>query len=106
MSNSVLDDAAVTQALHELPGWHRSGDAILKTFVHDDFRSAMQFVNRVADAAGAVNHLPDIQIRRNEVTLALTSHQAGGLTSGDTSLAHRIQRLVGDHRHPAGLAGA
>lgn len=105
MSGFVLDDDAVDRALHDLPGWHRSGDAILKTFVLDDFRPAMRFVNRVADAAEAVNHHPDIQIRWNQVTLALTSHEAPGLTSDDTTLAHRIQRLVGDHHHPAGMAG-
>ncbi len=103
---SILDHAAVEQALQELPGWERTGDVIAKTFVHDDFRSAMTFVNRVADAAEATGHHPDIDIRYNKVTLALTSHSAGGLTSNDTALAHRIQRLVGDHHHPTGLAGS
>jgi pterin-4a-carbinolamine dehydratase len=39
------------------------------------------------------------------VTLALTTHSADGLTSNDTTLTHRIQRLVGDHHHPTGMAG-
>jgi pterin-4a-carbinolamine dehydratase len=38
MSSSILDNAAVTHALQELPGWQHSGDVITKTFVHDDFR--------------------------------------------------------------------
>jgi 4a-hydroxytetrahydrobiopterin dehydratase len=105
MSESVLDDVALSDALRELPGWERGGNDISKTFVLDDFRSAMHFVNRVADGAEAANHHPDIQIRWNRVTLVLTSHDAGGLTGADTSLAHRIQRLVGDHHHPAGMAG-
>jgi 4a-hydroxytetrahydrobiopterin dehydratase len=105
MSSSTLDDAAVSQALQELPGWQRTGDVLTKTFIHDDFRSAIRFVNRVADAAEAVNHHPDIKIRWNEVTFALTTHDADGLTSDDTALAHRIQRLVGDHHHPPGMAG-
>jgi 4a-hydroxytetrahydrobiopterin dehydratase len=104
MSETVLDDGALSEALRDLPGWEREGDGIRKTFVLDDFRSAMQFVNRVADAAEAANHHPDIQVRWNRVTLTLTSHDAGGLTGADTSLAHRIQRLVGDHHHPAGMA--
>jgi 4a-hydroxytetrahydrobiopterin dehydratase len=60
----------VTQALDELPGWDRIGDAILEAFDHDDHRSAMQFVNRVADAAEPANNHPGIQIRRNQVTRA------------------------------------
>jgi 4a-hydroxytetrahydrobiopterin dehydratase len=59
----------------------------------------------VADAAEAASHHPDIEIRWNKVTLALTSHSADQLTSNDTTLAHRIQRLVGDHHHPPGMAG-
>jgi 4a-hydroxytetrahydrobiopterin dehydratase len=59
----------------------------------------------VADAAEAASHHPDINIRWNKVTLALTSHSADRLTSNDTTLAHRIQRLVGDHHHPPGMAG-
>jgi 4a-hydroxytetrahydrobiopterin dehydratase len=46
-----------------LPGWQRTGDAIAKTFVHDDFRSAIRFASRVADAAEAANHHPAIEIR-------------------------------------------
>ena len=102
---SILDHAAVEQALQELPGWERTGDVIAKTFVHDDFRSAIRFVNRVPDAAEAANHHPDIGICWNKVTLALTTHSADGLTSNDTTLAHRIQRLVDDHHHPPGMAG-
>jgi 4a-hydroxytetrahydrobiopterin dehydratase len=62
MSSGILDDAAFTQVLQELPGWQRTGDVVAKTFVHDDFRSAIRFVNRVADAAEAANHHPDIEI--------------------------------------------
>lgn len=101
----LLDDAAIETALDELPGWEREGDRIVKTFALDDFRAAMAFVNRVADAAEAAEHHPDIDIRWNKVTLSLTTHSAGGLTERDTSLAHRIERLSGDHRHPPGLAG-
>jgi hypothetical protein len=55
----------------------------------------------VADAAEAASHHPDIDIRWNKVTRTLTTHSADRI-SNDTTLAHRIQRLVGDHHHPAG----
>jgi len=105
MSSGILDNAAVAQALQELPGWQRTGDGITRTFVHDDFRSAMTFVDRVADAAEAANHHPDIDIRWNKVTLTLTTHSADRFISNDTILGHRIQRLVRDHHHPPGMAG-
>jgi 4a-hydroxytetrahydrobiopterin dehydratase len=102
----VLDDSAIQSALRELPGWRRAGDEIVKTYELDDFRSAMLFVNRVADAAESANHHPDIDIRWNKVTFALSTHSAGGLTENDTRLAHRIEHLGGEHRHPPGPAGA
>jgi 4a-hydroxytetrahydrobiopterin dehydratase len=63
-------------------------------------------VDRVAQAAEAADHHPDIDIRWNKVTLALSTHSAGGLTERDTRLAHRVERVVGDREHhPPGLAG-
>ncbi len=102
----VLDDNAIQTALQRLPGWERNGDRITKTYVLDDFRSAMTFVERVAEAAEAAQHHPDIDIRWNKVTLVLSTHSAGGVTERDTNLAHRIERMSGaPHHHPPGPAG-
>jgi 4a-hydroxytetrahydrobiopterin dehydratase len=91
----VLDDAAVQSALRELPGWAREGDEIVKTFAFDTFPSAIAFVDRAAEAAEAANHHPDIDIRYRKVTCRLTSHDSGGLTKKDTSLARRLDELAG-----------
>jgi 4a-hydroxytetrahydrobiopterin dehydratase len=89
-----------------LPGWQRTGDTSSpRPLSTTTSGSAIRFVNRVADAAEAANHHPDIEIRWSKVTLALTTHSADQLTSNDTTLVHRIQRLVGDHHHPPGMAG-
>jgi 4a-hydroxytetrahydrobiopterin dehydratase len=88
-----LDDTAVAEGLQHLPGWQRRGNQIVKTFVREDFAHAMTFVNEVAAAAEAAGHHPDIDIRWNRVTLALSSHDEGGLTDRDFQLAARIQEL-------------
>jgi 4a-hydroxytetrahydrobiopterin dehydratase len=88
-----LDDTAVEEGLQRLPGWERRGNEILKTFAREDFAHAIRFVNEVADAAEAAGHHPDIDIRWNTVTLALSSHAEGGLTDRDFQLAARIQEL-------------
>jgi 4a-hydroxytetrahydrobiopterin dehydratase len=88
-----LDDTAVAEGLLHLPGWERRGNQIVKTFARADFAQAMVFVNEVADAAEAAGHHPDIDIRWNKVTLALSSHDEGGLTERDFQLAARIQEL-------------
>jgi 4a-hydroxytetrahydrobiopterin dehydratase len=90
----VLDDAAVQSALRELPGWTRDADEIVKTFEFDTFPSAIAFVDRVAEAAEAANHHPDVDIRYSKITCRLTSHDSGGLTEKDTSLAKRLDQLA------------
>jgi 4a-hydroxytetrahydrobiopterin dehydratase len=105
----VLDEAATKQALRELPGWERAGDAIAKTFAFDTFRSALLFVERIGDATEGVaevaGHHPDIDVRSSTVSVAIPSRGGNGWTHSDVVLAHRIERQRGEHGHPPGLAG-
>src|SRR5262249_37212471 len=92
---AVLSDLEIQQALSKLPGWKRNGIAIQRVFQFPDFKTAMQFVNKVADAAEQVNHHPDIDIRYNKVTMALVSHDSGGVTQRDIRMAERIHQIGG-----------
>jgi 4a-hydroxytetrahydrobiopterin dehydratase len=92
---AVLDDTAIEAALEGLKGWTREGDEIRRTFEFDSFQPAIDFVNRVAEAAEAANHHPDIDIRFSRVTLTLSTHSAGGLTKRDFALASRIDEMAG-----------
>ena len=82
------------QALHQLPGWKKSHSAIERLFQFDSFVHAMEFVNKIAEAAEAVNHHPDILINYNKVTLTLISHDSGGVTQRDIKMAARINDLA------------
>jgi 4a-hydroxytetrahydrobiopterin dehydratase len=75
--------------------WRREGNEIVRDLQFEDFATAMAFVNRVADAAEAANHHPDILVHGwNRVRLAVTNHAQGGLTEADFALADRIDGLV------------
>jgi 4a-hydroxytetrahydrobiopterin dehydratase len=89
----LLDTAAIERELIDTPGWQRAEDAIVKTATFADFKEAIEFVNRVADAAEEAGHHPDIDIRWNKVTLLLTTHAAGGLTTNDFNLARHLNDL-------------
>jgi 4a-hydroxytetrahydrobiopterin dehydratase len=102
----VPDNATVEGALDVPRGWTRHGAQLVKTFVHDNFHSAILFVTRVATAAEAVDDPPDIGVHGNQVTLTIGSDAAGTLRRDDIALARRIERKLGDHRHPAGQAGS
>jgi 4a-hydroxytetrahydrobiopterin dehydratase len=89
-----LSEQEVGNALAGLPGWNREGDEIRKQYTFADFFAAIAFVNRVAGLAEAAGHHPDITINYNRVTLALTTHDAGGLTGNDVALAGQIERAA------------
>ena len=54
----------------------------------------MSFVNKVADAANAADHHPDITINYNRVTLTLSTHSEGGLTEKDFDGARMADSLA------------
>jgi len=87
---SRLDAAAVAHALRQTPGWEHAGAEIRRTYRFGNFREALAFVNRVGELAERAGHHPDIDIRYNAVTLALTTHDAGGLSAKDFELARAI----------------
>jgi 4a-hydroxytetrahydrobiopterin dehydratase len=100
-----MDEAAIDQQLQRLSGWERTGDRLAKTFVFDEFRSAMKFVGRVADSAVTGDDEVEVEVRSNRVTLTVLSPGAGTVTDAAVALAARIDRLTGDHHHPVGMAG-
>ncbi|AEA23240.1 MULTISPECIES: 4a-hydroxytetrahydrobiopterin dehydratase [Pseudonocardia] len=90
----LLDDAAITAALADLPGWERAGDSIVRTAELPDFPTAIRVVGEVADDAERADHHPDIDIRWRTLTFRLSTHSAGGLTAKDTALAAEISARV------------
>ncbi len=92
MSAELLDDNAIAAALPGLD-WERQGDELVKIRRAGGFREALDWVNQVGELAEAANHHPDIDIRWNTVTLRLSTHSAGGLTSLDLDLAARIDAI-------------
>ena len=75
--------------------WRRKAQVIQRIYQFKDFPAAIKFVNAVARAAEKAWHHPDIDIRWNKVTLALTTHDAGGLTEKDFRLAAKFDSLAG-----------
>jgi 4a-hydroxytetrahydrobiopterin dehydratase len=91
--------------LRALPGWQPDSNGISKTFHFDDFGAATRFVGRIAVDAAAAGRHPHIDMRGDRVTVTVTLRDSNTLSPDDVVVARRIQRLVGDHRHPVGRAG-
>ncbi|MBF6131756.1 4a-hydroxytetrahydrobiopterin dehydratase [Nocardia otitidiscaviarum] len=94
MSTELLSDDDIAKALTDLPGWTHTGASIARTVEAPSFLAGIELVRRVAQAAEAANHHPDIDIRWRRVTFTLSTHSAGGLTQLDVALAHEIDRLT------------
>jgi 4a-hydroxytetrahydrobiopterin dehydratase len=71
-------------------GWKRRANKITKDFSFDSFRDSIVFVNRIATLADGMNHHPDIDVRYSTVTVAVSTHDAGGITEKDLDLAEQI----------------
>jgi 4a-hydroxytetrahydrobiopterin dehydratase len=94
MPAARLSDIAIQRELGRLPGWSRRGDTLVKSFQFPAFMRGIDFVNRVAQAAEAADHHPDVDIRYTKVTCTLSTHSAGGITQKDLDLAAEIERAV------------
>jgi len=94
--------------LSATPSWslEQDGKRLLRRFEFEDFKKAIEFVNRVADVAEQQGHHPDIAIHWNRVDLVLWTHKIGGLHENDFILAAKIDRLLEEPSRPtSGLVG-
>lgn len=87
MAATKLRDEEIAEHMTHLPGWERRGAEIRREYRFETFGKAVDFVNAVARAAEDVQHHPDIDIRYSRVGLALSTHDAGGLTRLDMEMA-------------------
>jgi 4a-hydroxytetrahydrobiopterin dehydratase len=90
-----LTPEQVAQHLASLPGWTLLEGKLHREFTFPDFVEAFGFMARAALVAEAMNHHPDWSNVWNRVVVDLSTHDAGGLTELDVSLARRLGELAG-----------
>ena len=90
---SHLDKKQINTRLRGLPNWSKKFQIISRTFEFKDFLESIGFVNKVAKIAEKNNHHPDIEIHWNKVTLALSTHDEGGLTGKDFNVASQCEKI-------------
>ena len=95
MARQKLDADAIDQQLATLDGWRLQDGKIHKDFQFADFIDAFGFMTRVALAAETMNHHPEWSNVWNRVSIALATHDVGGLSSSDFELAAKIDQIAG-----------
>lgn len=89
LNGSQRSDLASTH-----PNWSVDGEKLRRDFQFRDFVEAFGFMSQVALLAEARNHHPNWSNVYNRVTIELTTHDLGGLSTLDTELAIAIDSLL------------
>ena len=90
---AALTAKQVSLHLKAVPNWSKRAQTILRTYRFEGFPKSIDFVNRISRKAQRIKHHPDIDIRFDKVTLKLTTHDEGGLTEKDFSLAQQCDEV-------------
>jgi 4a-hydroxytetrahydrobiopterin dehydratase len=89
----ALNTRQINIHLKAVPDWTKRAQTIGRTFKFEGFMTSVDFVRRIAKQTLKINHQPDIDIRFDKVTLTLTTHDEGGITEKDFSLARKCDEV-------------
>jgi 4a-hydroxytetrahydrobiopterin dehydratase len=88
-----LSESDVHAALKGLSGWTLSDGKLHREYKFADFVHAFGFMTSAAMVAEAMGHHPEWFNVYNQVTVDLTTHDAGGITAKDLELARTMESL-------------
>jgi len=89
-----LDDAQTSALTTSLPNWSVEGERLHRDLEFNSFVEAFGFMAQVALLAESKNHHPNWSNVYNRVSIDLTTHDLGGLSSLDVELASAIDALL------------
>jgi 4a-hydroxytetrahydrobiopterin dehydratase len=88
-----LDETEAQSALQALDGWSILEGKLSKAFDFKTYKDGVVFASAVGFVADKLNHHPDIHIGYGKVSIAVNTHDVGGLSPYDFELARRIDSL-------------
>ena len=92
---NTLNQEQISSNLSKFSGWSFENESIFKQFQFKDFMEALSFVNAVGLEAEKMDHHPDIlMFAWNKVKITISTHDAGGVTEKDFSLAQKIEERL------------
>lgn len=91
----LLNEDEAAAVLGRLAGWERVGDGLEKVFQFGSYLEGIDFVRRLALAAEAMDHHPELTVGWRRVRVRTTTHRPKGLTGLDEKLAKAAERVSG-----------
>ena len=92
---TALNETEIQEKLKDLPHWTFEEGRLHRRLEFKDFKNCFAFMTRVAFEAEAQSHHPDWYNVYNRLLIQLSTHDAGGITENDFSLAKTIENLYG-----------
>jgi 4a-hydroxytetrahydrobiopterin dehydratase len=94
VSRKLLSSEEVNQHSAQAPHWKiLEGKKLSRAYTFPDFKTGLDFVNRVGEIAERQGHHPDVRLSWGRVEIETWTHDAGGLTEQDFLLASQIDGL-------------
>ena len=94
MKPYLLDNEELRELAVKLPGWKISDHKIEKKFTFNNFIEAFSFMTKVALLCEKYNHHPNWDNVYSLVNIHFTTHDLGGISNLDQTLASEINKLI------------
>ena len=94
MEPYLLQDAELKELAVKLPGWEINSKNIKREFNFDNFIEAFSFMTKTALICEKYNHHPDWENVYSKVIIRLNTHDLGGITNLDKTLASEINKIL------------
>lgn len=91
---SKLDQTQIEEALKSLDGWSFENNALSRELSFESYMEGIDFVNRLSVKAEENNHHPDLEVGWCRVLVTFTSHDSGGVTKRDVTMAKAVENLL------------
>jgi 4a-hydroxytetrahydrobiopterin dehydratase len=93
MERRILSEDELAAELKNLDSWQASDNMLTRKYNFANFAEALAFVNRIGEIAESMDHHPDIKFGWGYAEISTTTHDRGGITDLDISLAGRINQV-------------
>ena len=93
MEPYLLQDEELKELIVKIPGWEINDGQIWKEFKFSNFIEAFSFMTKVALICEKYNHHPNWENVYSKVIITLSTHDLGGITNLDQTLASEINKV-------------
>ncbi len=96
MKPFLLQDRELKELFAKIPGWEIKSSLLEREFNFENFIEAFSFMTKIALICEKYNHHPNWENVYSKVIIKLTSHDLGGISNLDQTIATEINGIYGD----------